>query len=147
MTMKTVCFTIEGNSAGIGENPIPYTRTTQRQKYSDRYKRYTEWKTFVVARYLDVTFPAKRAIKREDFGDVHDLLERKPIKAGVRASVMINIFFAHSKNGKCTHADPDNVVKGIVDALFMDDKHVDVETHHTCARQMPKVEVQIIFNN
>lgn len=143
--MKTVSFTIAGGPAGLQENPIPYTRTTQRAKFSPRYLRYQEWKTFVVAKYLDVTFP-KTQIKREDFGEMHDLLEKKPIKKGVRARVMLNIHFAHSTNGKCTHADPDNVGKGIIDALFMDDQHVDIDTHHDCKKQRPSVEVQIIFN-
>ena len=145
--MKTVSFTLNGTSAGLDDNPIPYTRTTQKAKFSPRYQRYQEWKTFVVARYLDVVFPPQKAINREDFGDIHDLLERKPLKKGVTARVMVNIFFAKTKNGKCTHADPDNVGKGIIDALFMDDQHVDIDTHHRCGNHLPKVEVQIIFNN
>jgi len=137
----SVSFIVFGNQEDENEgNPIPYTRTTQASKWSPRYMRYTAWKTYVVAQYLDTVFPNKQ-IRREDMGEIHDLLEKKPIKKGVRARVVAHIFF-----GKENHSDPDNIVKGINDALFMDDKHVDVQTHHSCGNKKPRIEVTITFN-
>lgn len=138
--MKTIRFTVYGNQEDPrAGNPIPYTRTTQGQKWSPRYQRYTAWKTYVVAAYLDAAFPNTR-IPRDAFGDAHDLLEKKPIKSKVRARINANIHF-----GKENHCDPDNVVKGLCDALFIDDKHVDVHTDHDCKNAQPHIEIEIQF--
>ena len=31
---------------------------------------------------------------------------------------------AQTKRGTCAHGDPDNIAKAILDALFVDDRHV-----------------------
>lgn len=139
--MSEVQFTIFGNQENkLTGNPIPYTRTTQRGRWTPRSLRYESWKTYVVASYLDAVFPRDGSYDKAKFGELHDILSGKPIKRE-KAKVTIFIFFADE-----THADPDNVVKGINDALFQQDKHVDVETHHSCAHtEVPRVDVKIEF--
>jgi hypothetical protein len=138
-------FTIRGNQEDPYGNPIPYFRVTSQSKFSKGAKRYNEWKTFVVAHYLDImrTFPADT--KREQFGDIHDLLERAPITLapGETAVMDIKILWANKK-----HADCDNIYKGIADALFKDDKYI---THGSFSSgyadsKAGSVEVRIITN-
>lgn len=117
--MKTITFTIHGNQENRDGNPIPYFRTTQAGKWGKGAVRYREWKSYVVASYLDA-MEAIPKIERADYGDMHDLLERKPIKASEKKQWMtLKIVFADK-----SHADCDNIFKGIADALFMNDKYL-----------------------
>lgn len=136
---KQITFTIYGNQENGKGNPIPYLRSTQASQFSPQAKRYNAWKDFVRASYFDAVNP-KTVIKREDFGRMHDMLQKKPITETVKARVSTFIHF-----GNETHADPDNVAKGILDALFKNDKHVDVHTDHVCGASQPGVKVTIDF--
>lgn len=143
----SIQFTIYGNQEDpVNGNPIPYTRTTQGSHWNARSLRYNAWKSYVVAKYLDTIEHWKEPINKADYGDAHDVLERKPIKL-TRGRVSVTIFFSDER-----HPDPDNTVKGILDALFQSDKHIDVETTHYCkvnklpqgiANQRPRVEVVV----
>lgn len=137
MIKKKIVFKIRGNQENPVGNPIPYFRSTQGSQFSKGAKRYNAWKDYVRANYLDATRPNK-PIKREDFGDFHDILQRKPIGGIVMGRVTAEIYF-----GGEGHADPDNIVKGILDALFANDKHIDVETKHSCRNKNPHVVVTI----
>jgi len=53
----------------------------------------------------------------------------------------IQIFW-HGEN----HGDPDNVFKGIADALFADDKHLDGSFNSQHQKGDPRVEVCIVFH-
>ena len=117
--MKKVTFTIHGNQENREGNPIPYFRTTQNGQFSKGAKRYHAWKDFVRANFLDATRPKTR-IKREDFGDFHDIIQKKPIPAAdYKQRMSLMIYWANK-----AHSDCDNVYKGIADALFMNDKHL-----------------------
>ena len=121
-------FTITGNQDDPKGNPVPYTRTTQAGKFNARYKRYTAWKdhvqtAFALSRDVPVDVDGRR--------QVYDSIGGNP-RGRVEATIMF---------GKETHADPDNIVKGILDALFNDDKHINVTTWHTCGNAEPRVEV------
>lgn len=124
--MERLAFTIRGNPLDPNGNAIPYTRTTQRAKYSPRYERYRDWKDYVVAAFYRET------------GKKQTTLRGKPIAGVPRASLSVAIAFKGE-----AHADPDNVVKGIADALFDSDKEVDVHTTHTCKQQQGLVSVII----
>lgn len=116
---KTIRFTVTGNNDDPKGNPIPYTRTTQKSQWTPKAQRYQQWKGRVVAGYLDA-IQAIPKIARADFGDAHDLIQRKPIKEvkwKQRMKLMIYYKDEH-------HPDSDNVFKGIADALFMNDKHL-----------------------
>ena len=80
---------------------VPYVRTTQRQKWVDKnYKRYSDWKRYV------------RLIANTQ--GVPDQLS-----AGKRYSVSLWIHW----KGKA-RADLDNCLKGILDALWSQDRRV-----------------------
>lgn len=133
-----ITFTIIGNQENRKGNPIPYVRATQGSKWNDRYQRYTAFKQYVQRAYLfaDPHPPFLGEAKRRV------VLGGKPIAKESELSksrVIATIFF-----GNETHCDPDNVEKGILDALFENDKHVDVQTHHTCRNESPRVEVTIL---
>lgn len=123
-------FTITGNQENAAGNPIPYHRTTQRAKFTPAHQRYLAWKDHVRGAFQKSADMPKDYEGREM---VYDKLGGRP---SGRVSAMI-LF------GGENHADPDNVIKGILDALFDDDKEIDVETWHTCGNADPRVEVTI----
>lgn len=139
--MKTIRFEIHGNQEHKDGNPCPYFRVTSQSKWSKGAKRYHQWCSFVRARYLDALGEIK-TIDRADFGDFHDLLEKKPI-ANTGRKVIVNLKI-HWKDR--THADSDNVFKGIADALFMNDKYVVGSFDYDYSEnKQGSVEVEIIF--
>lgn len=116
---KIIKFTIKGNQEDSTGNPIPYHRTTQGAKWNKASQRYSAWKSYVVAHYLDALGLVEK-IDRADFGDAHDLIQKKPIAdRGRKMHMSIMIFFRD-----LAHADSDNVFKGIADSLFMNDKYL-----------------------
>lgn len=117
--MKKICFLIKGNQEKKEGNPIPYFRVTSESRFSKGTKRYHSWCDYVRAHYLDALGEVKK-IDRADFREMHDLLQRKPIAdTGRKVYMSLQITWANK-----THADCDNVFKGIADALFMNDKHL-----------------------
>lgn len=79
---------------------MPYKRTTQRQKWIDKnYKKYQEWKKF-----LQYTFRQQNGFMPQLEGAYF---------------VEVMVYYKDKR-----HGDTDNVVKGINDALFKNDKFV-----------------------
>ncbi len=127
----TIKFSVLGNQENPKGNPVPYHRATQGSKWNPAHKRYLAWKDYVRAEYRKASRGLPFSYHTEDVG-MH------PILGEVHGRVSIFTRF-----GPETHADPDNIVKGILDALFNNDKHIDVTTSHTCGNPQPKVEVSI----
>jgi len=121
-------FSIIGNQENQKGNPIPYHRATQGSKWNAAHQRYCAWKDYVRA-----SFDKSKDIPSDAMGKqmVHTKMSEGPL-GRVSAVIMF---------GKETHADPDNIVKGILDSLFENDKHIDVETWHVCGNAEPRVEV------
>ena len=96
-------LTIRGNQEDPKNgNPIAYYSTTRRGKFKDeRAIRYNAWKNYVVICWL------------EKFG------KAPGFTAGACYRLDVDCFFRNE-----THADPENVRKGIQDSLFDNDKHV-----------------------
>jgi Holliday junction resolvase RusA-like endonuclease len=117
-------FVITGNQEDRAGNPIPYHRTTQGSFWNKTSKRYNAWKQFVCSEYWLQT--------------VKKLSNEKPYGKEVKGRIEVKISFRGEN-----HADPDNIVKGILDALFENDKHIDVVTSHTCKNSHGSVEVSI----
>lgn len=137
--MKTIAFTIYGNQENKKGNPIPYFRTTQAGQWTKGAKRYHAWKDYVRASYLDALGEIKK-IERAQFGEMHDLLQKKPIAdTGKKMHMRLCITWANK-----AHADSDNIFKGIADALFMNDKYLSGEFDYHYG-DVPKVEVTIHF--
>lgn len=88
-------------------NPVPYKRTTQKQKFRDAdYHRYIEWKNYIVSEF------AKNTGKLP-----HMALEKNK-------KYYVDVLAAYCNKA---HGDTDNVAKGVNDALFqkpLSDKYV-----------------------
>ena len=117
--MKKIRFTIRGNQENSYGNPIPYLRTTQNSQWTDKAQRYQAWKGHVVANFIDC-IQAMPKEERAEFADVINLADKKPIKKSKNKIAVIATFVFKDD----THADCDNIFKGIADALFMNDKYV-----------------------
>jgi Holliday junction resolvase RusA-like endonuclease len=126
-------FTIVGNQEDRRGNPIPYFRTTQGSSWNKPSQRYAAWKDYVRLQ-LDL-----QEVEIPKMYRSHPL-EIKPFNKLVRGRTTATVFFRNE-----AHADPDNIVKGINDALFINDKHIDVHTDHECRDGNPRVEVVIEF--
>lgn len=98
-----VSFVIKGNHEDPNGNAVPYQRMTQRSKYKDPAAlRYLCWKIYVLQ--------AWQTQVRQPF----------PCEADGYYRLDVVCFFLGER-----HADPENVRKGIQDALFpRGDKHV-----------------------
>lgn len=119
--MTRLRFTIHGNQEDHIGNPIPYTRALANQFRSDA-ARYMAWKeyvrasferTAVQAREYDVDVSYKPVYTTTSFPYPQLCAEEQC------AAVHVRIFF---QNGH--HGDGDNILKGIMDALFHNDKCV-----------------------
>lgn len=113
---KIIQFTIKGNPDDLYGNPVPYIRVVGRALWLPNAKKYHAWKGYV-RRCFYSGYPELL---------MHDgkklLVDDQPLttKASEKARMDIKIFWM---NG--VHADPDNVFKGIADALFKNDKFLD----------------------
>ncbi len=106
----TFNFTLEGE-------PVPYTRTTQRQKYVDeRWLKYARYKVRIQRAFIESI-----ASRKVSMACGRSLCQtKKPLSTGRSpVRVHVDIFFGGYK-----HGDPDNVVKGILDAVLVNDKFV-----------------------
>lgn len=118
-------FTIIGNQEDDKGNPIPYHRSTQGGQWKPAVRRYHAWKDHVVSAYCEAS-----GVK---------LYDRKPIpKQAGKIYVDIKIFYKDK-----THADSDNIAKGINDALFENDKYVAGSYDFEYDKDNPRVEVTI----
>ena len=105
--MKTLTFTIRGNQEDPEGNPIGYHRTTQGSYWNEGSRRYYAWKEYVVAAFERGTRRTPKAGKP------------LALKKGETAQISLKVYW---KNG--AHADLDNLVKGVLDSLFENDKYV-----------------------
>ena len=114
------------------KNPIGYTRTTQKMKFSDKYKKYSEWKDYVWMFCWDEAGRDKEIIEFND---------------NCKKKVKIEIYFSDKK-----HPDPDNVFKALVDSLtdtkyekrlWNDDKNISGEFDFWFDKENPRIEVEI----
>lgn len=113
---KILKFTIKGNQEDPEGNPLAYLRVVGRALWLPNAKKYHAWKGYV-----------RQAFHREypefvmcDGKQV--LYDDQPLttKHSEIARMDIKIFWM---NG--IHGDPDNIFKGIADALFKNDKFLD----------------------
>jgi Holliday junction resolvase RusA-like endonuclease len=125
METKKIEFSFEGNHVNKAGNPLGYTRTTTNSKWSPEYQKYQNYKLFVVEQYWKTVEGRMRL--------------HKPFIDGIpRGRVTVTIEFMGER-----HADPDNVGKAILDALFENDKEMDLTTNHTCGHEAAKVTITI----
>jgi Endodeoxyribonuclease RusA len=121
-------LTIAGNHVDPKGNPIPYYRMTQASKWEDpAAKRYLAWKKYVQQCWLEK-------------------FHRYPQFGAGRYRLDVTCYFTTTKNGgNCSHGDPENVRKGVQDALFAQDQHVvgSVDYHHVQGNDRPRVVIVV----
>jgi hypothetical protein len=115
----TIHFTVFGH-------PVGYTRTTQKSIWKPNYQRYLDYKSAVVAAFLDQV-PG-------DWGYPQPLTTTEEF----RTEMDTLIYF---RNG--IHPDPSNVHKAIEDALFACDKFCDGNFKGRYDKENPRVEVTL----
>jgi len=104
-----ISFEVVGNGRERDGNPVPYTRTTQRGKWKqDRRGRLTPY-----GRYCAYAKHVLAALDRDAARMLRD--EVYPMLAGKDSQYLCDIRIQFKGR---SHGDCDNVVKGIVDALF-----------------------------
>lgn len=103
-----ITLRIEGNHEDPHGNAVPYYRMTQSSKYFDpQAKRYLAWQEFVRQQW-QIQIGKPLPSERNGFYGLD-----------------VTCMFIRSAEGRCAHADPENVRKGIQDALFgCGDQHV-----------------------
>jgi hypothetical protein len=125
--------------------PIPAPRLTNARKYDPRLWRdvppaalvaelvadakaqvitrgYYAFKAAVVAALLD-TYPGEQMFGRHMVLCGHPFRFRDG-RTDVTAIVEYSLWMRQTSKQTCTHGDPDNIAKAILDALFVDDRHV-----------------------
>lgn len=109
--MNTILrFTINGNQNDPSGNPIPYKRTLAKV-YSKVSKDYHQWLEYIRAEFDRASLAVHATRESYPYPDFTNL------PPDVSFSCRI-----HWKDNK--HGDVDNVLKGILDALFKNDKCV-----------------------
>jgi hypothetical protein len=116
-------FVIQGNQENPKGNPIPYHRATQGSYWNAGNRRYHAWKDYVVKCFEEASIKSGSYTRMSD-EQIIEMVKKgqrpKPIELGKKNARMdILIEWA---NG--AHADCDNIFKGILDALFVNDKGV-----------------------
>lgn len=108
------------------KNPVPYKRTTQKQKIVDKeYHKYCDWKNKIVATFATTFNKFPSSIFKKD----------------IKYYVDIVVYFKDKK-----HGDTDNIAKGINDAIFdkpLNDKYVAGSYDFFYDKKNPRVEVNI----
>ena len=135
---KIIQFTIKGNPDDWHGNPVPYVRVVGRALWLPAARKYAAWKSYARKSFFAeypayVMYDCKRLLTD---------LQPFTTKASEKARMDLKIFWM---NG--LHADPDNIFKGIADALFENDKFLDgsFESDHA-ADSKGRVEVSITLN-
>lgn len=133
MKLKVINFTIESQ----GTNPIPYKRMTQGEVKMMRIPRHR-----VRPSHLAKWDGMKRYFDWKDYVEL--LAYKYKFNRSPKKKVFLNVMI-YFKNK--AHADPENVRKGIQDAIFTQDKYVAGSVDFDYDNNRPRCEVEIIENN
>lgn len=131
--MMQIRFTIEGNHLDIKGNPVPYMRLV-RGHWKKGDEKYLEWGDYVRARFqrtaniisdpigtnARVMRSGKEIVGICDAGEIVLNIEKPITVQQLKMRLDLKIYW-HNK----AHGDPDNIFKGIADALIHQDKNVD----------------------
>jgi hypothetical protein len=135
MSLEAIKFEIRGNQENDEGNPIPYVRSTQRGQFKPNVRRYSMWKQYVIKSFYD------------KYPNYSPTVNGAPIFSGKifatsKSNPMRMKLFIHFASD--AHADPDNIFKGIADALFSNDKYLAVQADFTESKEkIGKVIVEI----
>ena len=110
--MISISFSIRGNHENQAGNPLPYCRTLN-HSWTKSAARYKDWMEYVRIEFLRTFQSPKR-------GSVPVTLDgHLELARGQTAEIALNVTWA---NG--AHGDLDNVLKGVLDSLFIQDKEI-----------------------
>ena len=135
--MTTYTFTIRGNHEDPFGNPIPFQRVIKQQM---RYAaaRYLAWMKYVRAVFVSECEVDSRMVMMA-------ARDGPPISLakGQTAGIAIRVFWANE-----THGDLDNVLKGILDSLFENDKGINAlkASCEMAEDRKGRVEITITIN-
>jgi hypothetical protein len=160
-----LCYQYKAYTWTVPGTPIPAPRLTNARKYDVRLRRdipspelarelvqdaraqritrgYYAFKEAVRAALLDA-YPNEPLFPQcvVGYGWPFKLRSDEP---GAQAVVEYALAMPTAKTGRCTHGDPDNIAKAILDALFGDDRHVLPRcVGLTCGAQQPHVAITV----
>lgn len=119
---KKISFTIKGNPKDPKGNPMPKVKLTGNQHWLPRAQEYQKWKEHVVFALLD---SLENNLELQRICEHSIVKWDHPIALGPleHAYMFLRIYW-----GNLHHGDPENVFGSIADALFFNDKNLDVET-------------------
>jgi hypothetical protein len=139
--MKKINFTIKGNHKDPTGNAVPKLKMTGKQHWTPKAQEYVLWKEHVVYAFLESI--TDRHEKRMYCHNI--AVHGKPIVTAEQHShMLLNIYWKNF-----THGDPENIFGSIADALFHNDKNLDIETVSVMSKdKIGRIEVQVdIFEN
>jgi len=97
--------------------PIPFTRTTTKSKFvSKQWQRYAEYKDKIVASFLDSISDAN---EKRCYWNNYQTYGKPILYNEDKIYVLSEAYFKDKR-----HGDMDNINKGALDALFINDKLV-----------------------
>ena len=150
-------FTIKGNQDNPKANPVPYTRANRGGSWSPPVVRYHAWCNYVREAFLDgcqAWYPGKREIEVGNVAVIRPYAlshKERPISilvdpTKIHVTMSTDITFRLTKAGKAgNHGDADNILKGILDSLFSEDKAVGEGHFHTEYGDSGHVEVSLLI--
>lgn len=115
--MKRISFKILGNHKSKTGNAVPKLKMTGKQHWTPKAQEYVQWKAHVVRALIDTKGDP-------DFSYTTNLRAfGKPINTGANnyALMYIRVYWSNK-----VHGDPENIFGSIADALFVNDKQLDV---------------------
>lgn len=128
--MLKIKFTIDGNQEDPNGNPLGYKRTLNHSWRADS-TRYMNWEAYVRNQYQRTAttvgnipmsfygFPIRLAENDKPY--LNFKKPPKPIALGKKFKIRMDLMIYFKDD---VRSDPDNVFKGIADALFENDKYV-----------------------
>lgn len=116
------------------------TRTPEEVRTVGITRGYYAFKAAVVAGLID-TYPDEGAFALYMQFHAHPFVWDGP-QHQCSAILQYRLWMRQTSKGTCTHGDPDNIAKALIDALFVDDRHVLPQCLSlTCGAGAPRVEL------
>lgn len=138
--MTCLQFTISGNHENPEGNPVPYTRVLNHSWRGDSV-RYMRWCGYVRKQLLKSLNEVSIEEMRKE-GSSIGILEGK-LRVPKEKKVRVGISVAWASN---THGDLDNVLKGILDSVFENDKNVCGFTARAAPAKDKKGKVDVVIS-
>lgn len=116
--MEIINFIITGNQTNIAGNPIPKLKMTGNQSWTPQAKKYVAWKEYVSAAFYDGLEEDKKKRHAKNIAEYG-----KPIRLVYSQCALMVL---HVRWANETHGDPESIFGSIADAIFVNDKELDV---------------------